>query len=254
MAQAKKKVSSRRPENGAQHTITPLDTARRLIEQAVADFGKEIEHIDEAIFIFEAVFPGVQKIRTNTYTNSKYANLDDLMNAAQPFLTVLKLSFSYPIYQAELPDKSIQNMQRCVLLHLPSGETKESSLALPGLDLGAQSLGSYSTYWRRYMAAGLLNIREGEDDDGASALPDPTAPVRLTEKQHSEILDWAEATNTEIGKIDKQGTLLFHINASMNCETIDQLSTKQAGIILKMLKTKAERQKKAELEGAGETD
>jgi hypothetical protein len=237
-----KKPNSQKPPNGTGLPLNAVALAAKTHLLGREDGSRSgIQSIHDALFIFAAVFPGVEKKRQNTFTNSLYANLDDVMNAAQPYLTALGLMFIYTTSDSD-NNGAPRNTLACVLRHLPTGMELASYLPLPDVEAGAQVLGSTMTYWRRYLAAGLLNIREEADDDGnMAAMLGPTAPAKLSEKQYSEILDYVEATGTQMGDIETSGTLLHHVYTAMNCESIDQLSTQQASIILKMLKTKHKR-------------
>jgi len=199
--------------------------------------------LSDALFEFQTRFKGVSKIRKNTFTQSLYANLDDVMNEAQPLLTELKIAVFYESRILPTPDgSSYITVLVCRLLHLPSNTVMESSLPLPGIEGGAPLLGGFMTYWRRYLFCGMTNIVETDDDDGNATLPVETGPPAITEKQHSEILDFVDATGTIMGPADKEGTLMHHIETSMNVPRIEDLSSRQASTILKMLKNKYKRQ------------
>ena len=53
---------------------------------------EEEQTIEETIMAFQEAFGGVEKARTNTFTQSMYANLDDVWNAIKEHLLNLKLS------------------------------------------------------------------------------------------------------------------------------------------------------------------
>jgi len=198
-----------------------------------------------ALFQFQIRFEGVEKVRKNDFTNSTYASLDDVMHAAQPLLTELELAVIYRTSLVPTPDGSTYvTVLACQIIHLPSNEVLESQLPLPDVADGAPIMGSYMTYWRRYLFCGMANIVESADDDGNATRPVAAAP-RLTEKQHGEILDFVEATGTNIGSPDVEGSLLHHINVTMGLTEIEQLSSKQASTIIKMLRTKLARLEKS---------
>jgi len=197
-----------------------------------------------ALARFDAEFPGVDKRRINPFTNSLYASLDDIMHVAKPYLRQNELIATYISSLQNNPSNGdVFPVLTLKILHLPSNEVLESTLPLPGVDVGGQQIGGYMTYWRRYLFAGVFNIVETDDDDG-NALQKPEAVTRLTEKQHSELLALVEVTNTKIGDADTENTLLHHISEAMNLTEIDQLSSRQASVIIKMLKTKEKNQRK----------
>ena len=220
-------------------------TQHKAAPKAVADLPQNPHkgELLKALFQFQSRFPGVEKTRVNTFTGSKYASLDDVMTAARPLLEELELVVSY-VSVLQMVGDALIPILTCRIVHLPSNEVLESHLPLPDVSDGAQSIGSFMTYWRRYLFTGMTNICEAVDDDGTATMPQKQGMTRLTEKQHSEILDFVDATNTKIGTPEEEGTLLHHIHVSMNLTDIEQLSSRQASVILKMLKTKYARQRK----------
>ena len=200
---------------------------------------KICDTLDAALFEFQKTFDGVDKVRTNPFTNSLYASLDDIVHKAIPALSEVGISVSYPLRILPAGDGYAQ-MLLCKLLHVESGEFSESTIMLPDPSDGAQNLGSYLTYYRRYLLCCALNIVETEDDDGNATVE--TTIQLLTEKQHSEILDFVEATGTNMGDADTEGTLLHHVYVTMNISSIENMTSKQASTILKMLKSKYKRQ------------
>lgn len=198
--------------------------------------------LHKAMFEFQTRFQGVEKLRVNLFTGSNYASRDDVMNAAQPLLTELKLLIIYTTTLVPGQDNSYITLLFCNVIHLPTGQKMVSSLPLPDISEGAQATGSFMTYWERYLFCGLFNISETADDDGNATMPVQQGATKMTEKQHSEILDFVDATGTKVGNADTEGTLLHHINQTMNLTEVDQMSSRQASTILKMLKTKYKRQ------------
>lgn len=197
-----------------------------------------------ALFQFKQRFKGVEKKRYNKFTSSYFANLDDVIDAARPLMDELFLSETYQCEVSHGPGGERETTLHCTLLHLPSGEMLRSSLPVPEHEAGAQVVGSFMTYWKRYLICGLLSIIEAGDDDGNAAVTQPNAPAPLTENQHSQILDYVEATGTKMGDADTEGTLLHHIHLTMNVDSIEDMTSRQAATILKMLKTKYARQQK----------
>lgn len=218
-----------------------MATANKPAKNATAQEHSGSSELTRAMKEFQSRFPGVDKKRVNTFTNSMYANLDDIMNASKPLLDELNLFVTFPVSIMEVGGKAVSVMT-CVVVHVPTGLKMESSLPLPGIEAGAQPIGSCTTYWRRYLFCGLFNVVETDDDDGNATMPVNNEVARLTEKQHSEILDFVDATGTKMGNTETEGTLLYHIHTTMNLSEVEQLSARQASTVLKMLKTKYKRQ------------
>lgn len=183
--------------------------------------------LDAALLEFQKRFEGVKKARKNDFTNSLYASLDDVWNAAQPLLSDLDLlAKDYTTYTDS------KTLLHCVVKHLPSGEELISVAPIDD-DKGSQIFGSELTYKKRYLKCTMLNIVETDDDDG-NAGQENTNPT-LTEKQHSSILDYIDATETEMDKF------IEHLKKVFSVEEIQQLSIRQASTVINQLKTKLKR-------------
>lgn len=190
--------------------------------------GKKELTLQDALFEFQERFSGVEKRRKNTFTNSLYASLDDVINAAKPLLNELGLRVNYLLqYEGEKPTL------KTVITHT-NGETVESISPL-STNNTPQQFGSELTYLRRYTLCCMLNIVETDDDDG-NAGERPQGNPKLTEKQHGQIIDLIEATNTD-NKVFKDKYLIpvFHV------DTVEQLDTRQASVAIKTLEQKLKR-------------
>ena len=113
------------------------------------------------------------KSTKNTFFNSKYADLAEVLNVVREVLPGFGLSI------VQNPDFDVQASiltMETILLH-ESGEWMSSSLRCPVppqqgkdgkvLPMGPQALGSATTYLRRYGVASIVGIAQ-EDDDGES--------------------------------------------------------------------------------------
>jgi hypothetical protein len=127
---------------------------------------------------------------TNDHTRSKYIRLDDMLVQLQPLLEKFGFAVGFdcaPIQNTALLDFS------CTFTHR-AGHSETKHLPLPIDGKGAkgghssmneiQSVGSTTTYARRYLLDMHLNIaRKGEDDDGNGG------PACVTEAQAKQIAD-----------------------------------------------------------------
>lgn len=103
----------------------------------------------------------------NNNVQSRYALWEDIVSAITPILSTHGFALSFRV-------KNDANMVGVtgVLSHR-AGHSEETTLALPidtsGSKNAVQSVGSSTSYGKRYTAAALLNLRTGDiDDDGAS--------------------------------------------------------------------------------------
>lgn len=133
------------------------NTARQEYAAALADMQPQLPLIAER---------GGIKDRNNN-VQSRYALWEDIVSAITPILSTHGFALSFRV-------KNDANMVGVtgVLSHR-AGHSEETTLALPidtsGSKNAVQSVGSSTSYGKRYTAAALLNLRTGDiDDDGAS--------------------------------------------------------------------------------------
>lgn len=127
--------------------------------------AKEKVGIREAIANFQKEMPVVKKGSDNPFFNSKYADLTDIMNAAQEHLENNELSITHKKEILIISEVAIGHKFITEIVHIPTGEIMVDESYLP---FGkAQEEGSDITYNRRYAISSMLNIIvENEDDDG----------------------------------------------------------------------------------------
>jgi len=186
-----------------------------------------MSELNKQLMEFQKRFEGVSKERKNTFTDSSYANLDDVWNAAQPLLSDLGLLAKDRV---DVYDNS--TVLECTITHVDSDESF-SSRAYIDDDKGPQVFGSELSYKKRYLKCTMLNIVENNDDDGNAGM-DRQDP-KLTEKQHSQILDLIDATETDISKFAE------HLKKVFSVEEIEHLTIRQASTVTNQLKTKLKR-------------
>lgn len=195
----------------------------------------KFKNIHEALLEFQKVFEGVSKTRKNSFTNSSYANLDDVWNAASKTLSDLGLVVTQSINVAD--GRTVLNCEIRLVGEGIEGDNQINSSAYLDDDKGAQVFGSELTYKKRYLLCAMLNIVEAEDDDGN--LTNQNAPLNLTERQHSQILDLIDATGTKMDKFSE------HLNNVYKTPDIEHLSTRQASTVVRQLETKLKRMSEA---------
>ena len=134
-----------------------------------------------ALALAQAEITTAELTKENTFTKSKYADLASVWDAVRDPLTRNGLAVSQ-IFET-LEDGNI--LLRTVLLHT-SGEQLSSTLPLLGVK-DHHSLGSASTYVRRYALAAITGCAPGGwDDDGNAAQESITkSPARLSKSSRS---------------------------------------------------------------------
>ena len=137
------------------------------------------EHIGQlvaALALAQTEFETVFKGRENTYTHSRYAELQDVIKATQPALSKNGLVI------IQVPIRTEQEAGVSATLAHKSGEHFSVDLLLPatmrakegGTKFDAQSIGSAITYARRYTWQSLIGVAAENDDDGNAAAGNDT--------------------------------------------------------------------------------
>lgn len=127
--------------------------------------------------------PSVEKRTENTHTKKKYADLDDINFAVRPVMAKFGFGVSFKIV-----NQAAGVTVTGILMH-KGGHREETSMILP-LDTGAgrsavQSVGSTTTYGKRYVMCALLNITSGDDNDNDGYVDD--APQLVTPAQARQV-------------------------------------------------------------------
>lgn len=117
----------------------------------------------EKIMQFQKEIGTISKDGKNPHFKSSYATLPNILSEVKPVLTKLGLILQQPIRENKVYTEIIDPV---------SGQFIESWAVLPE-GLNPQQMGSATTYYRRYLLAGLLSL-EIEDDDGNASSPSDT--------------------------------------------------------------------------------
>src|ERR1017187_6756949 len=152
--------------------------------------SENINELAAALSKAQGEFAAVPKGETNPFFKSQYAGLPDVVKVASPVLSANGLSISQFIHQNELGEDFLKTY----LLH-SSGQFIEHSMKLYLGKLDSQSMGSATTYARRYSYMSVLGLVADEDDDANKA----TVRAREYEsRQHTE----PQGVNPETGELD----------------------------------------------------
>jgi len=157
--------------------------------------SETIGAIAKALSAFQGEVNNAAKSSKNPFFNSKYADLGEVLNTARPLLGKNGLSLSqFPSFEGSEEGGTV--LVTSLLAH-ESGEWFSCVTSSPVFPVtssktgktepvSAQTIGSATTYCRRYAAAAILGIGQ-EDDDGNG----------VSGK------DMASTTKTEVGKWTK---------------------------------------------------
>lgn len=167
-------------------------------------------------------------IKNNSGTiQSRYALWEDVVGVITPVLSRHGFALSF-----RTGNEGGAVKVTGVLSHR-DGHSEETSLSLPvdtsGSKNAVQSVGSSTSYGKRYTAAALLNLRTGEiDDDGQAA----GAGERISAKQAADL----EALLTEVGA--NKAAFLKHIKA----ESLESIAVGAYDTCVKTVQAKRRRQ------------
>jgi hypothetical protein len=100
----------------------------------------------------------ISKDSTNPFFNSKYFDINKLIDHVEPVLEKHGLILLQPI---------LNNKVYSTIIHIETAKTYDSCIELPQLN-DPQKMGSAITYYRRYTLQSLLAL-QAEDDDGNKA-------------------------------------------------------------------------------------
>ena len=189
--------------------------------------------IEQGLAHFTENFKGVEKKRENTYTNSMYASLDDVMTAIKKPLIVSGLMISQIITIDEFNDIPTQVLITSLMLLSDPSKSMDSRVILQQERETPQGFGSSLTYMRRYSVCCMLNIVETSDDDGQaaeSALARNEMPATNQQEELVELL------------IEKAGvkkdSFMKWVAVSFSKKELSDLNYGEAALCVKALKSK----------------
>ena len=108
--------------------------------------------ITTALIAAKAQFKPIHKNKVNPHYKSKYATLDEILEAIAPALLSNNLLLIQPTIV-----KDNSTVLKTILSHAESGEQLESELTIPAIT-DPQKLGAAMTYYRRFSICSLLAI------------------------------------------------------------------------------------------------
>src|SRR6266702_8418659 len=131
---------------------------------AMRDFWTSpgINEVAAALAKAQAVIPGAIKESVNPHFKSRYADLASVWEACRKHLTANGIAV------IQMPACHGAEVVLTTMLVHSSGQFFASSLAMLAIDNRPQSVGSASTYARRYALASMAGVAP-EDDDGNAA-------------------------------------------------------------------------------------
>jgi hypothetical protein len=134
----------------------------------------DITELAKAMLKVQSALQPAFKDRDNTFTHSRYATLNSVMDACREALLANGIWLSqYPV-----PVEHGFMGLATKLTHAESGQWQSSLLVMPLPKADPQGFGSALTYGRRYALSAMLGIVTEDDDDGNSAGHESAAKTR----------------------------------------------------------------------------
>ena len=128
--------------------------------------SKELDKLFTSLAKAQLEMDSATASNINPFLKSKYANLNDVVNASRKALASNGLSVIQRIVRT-----GSAGMTLLTRLCHSSGQWIESSMTVNPQKQDIQSLGSYLTYIRRYTYSSIVGVVVGEkDDDGEKAM------------------------------------------------------------------------------------
>jgi hypothetical protein len=109
---------------------------------------------NQRLFDLQKDLDAISKDTTNPFFNSKYFDINALINHLKPLLNKHELLLHQPIVEG-----NVLSRISCV----STGEFIDSEIALPNID-NPQKVGSAISYYRRYTLASLIALQSQDDD------------------------------------------------------------------------------------------
>jgi hypothetical protein len=131
--------------------------------------SSDITELAKAMLKVQADLQPALKDRENTFSRSRYATLNSVMESCREAL----LTNGIWLTQYPVPAETGHLGLVTKLTHAESGQWQASLMVMPLPKADPQGYGSAQTYARRYALSALVGIVTEEDDDGVSAGMEP---------------------------------------------------------------------------------
>lgn len=156
----------------------------------------DITELAKAMLKVQAELQPALKDRENTFSKSRYATLNSVMEACREIL----INNGIWLVQHPVPVEHGHLGLTTKLIHAESGQWQSSLMVMPLPKADPQGYGSALTYGRRYSLAALVGIVTEEDDDGESASLRPRRPKQQRETSKAgKTQNGVEAVNADAG-------------------------------------------------------
>ena len=141
--------------------------------------SESIKAIAAALFTFQGAVDGVKRDSNNPFFNSKYADLEKVVDTARPHLQAVGIAFLQS--PGAIKDNCLS--MTTMLVHAESGEWMQGTGEIPLGKKDPQGAGSAQTYAQRYHLMAMLGLPPTDDDgEGAMERTPPKPASKATAK------------------------------------------------------------------------
>lgn len=131
------------------------------------------KNLAKALLTVQTEVEAVSKTADNPYFNSKYADLNTVIDAIKPLLNKAGVVF----IQAPVQPKFEGTLALATtLIHVDSGEQYTAIAEVPLSKSDPQAYGSAVTYTRRYSLVAIFGLQQEDDDGNAASSPTVKKP------------------------------------------------------------------------------
>lgn len=129
--------------------------------------------ISTALLKFQGAVDGVKRDSNNPFFNSKYADLEKVVDTARPHLQAVGIAFLQS--PGAIKDNCLS--MTTMLVHAESGEWMQGTGEIPLGKKDPQGAGSAQTYAQRYHLMAMLGLPPTDDDGEGAMERTPTRPA-----------------------------------------------------------------------------
>lgn len=204
-------------QQAAKNPDVDIDKMERLLQMQERIMDKQSEQsFNIAMKVVQEQIPSVLKNKTNTQTNSKYADLEAINNAINPVITKNGFSISFGTDQSPLE----KHYRITGIVSHVDGHSRTYQVDIPQDDAGIKgtknksnthAFGSSMSYGRRYLNLLIWNISTSDDDGNLAG-----AGELITESQVKELQTLIDETETDIQQFCKFQKIKSLTNMPLN--------------------------------------
>lgn len=169
--------------------------------------SQNVTELFKALALFHVKMDKVKKDANNPFFHSKYASLENILDAIRLPLQECELEFT----QFPTGDYGLTT----ILFHLPSGEFLQDTYNMEPTKKDPQGAGSVITYQRRYALTSIFCINVETDDDGNKGTHGGETPEKAAENNKPWLNKNTKQFDGAVKKLKEGSTTIEKIRTVM---------------------------------------